>query len=301
MKTKPKNQTKSSQWAATRYANLFRWVPSGTIYARLKVRGKPIRKSLKTSDLELAKRRFIDLEKHERTAVEERRKGKLTFGEALKAVLLEIERDQSLKSRTKQYYGFTADLLRKTWPTVEAQDVRAIGAPDCQEWAAKFSAKYAPSVYNNTLALVRRAFEVAKRESIRFDNPAMLANRKPARAKKMTLPEPSQFTQFVGAIRDAGGRFSTRCADLVEFLAYGGFRLGEAKRILWNHCAFTNDTIHVAGDPVEGTKNGEFRVIPMIPDMRELLLRLKAESPDASPDDPVMRSEERRVGKECCR
>ncbi len=50
------------------------------------------------------------------------------------------------------------------------------------------------------------------------------------------------------------------CADLVEFLAYGGFRKGE---------------IVVRGDPEIGTKYSEVRRVPMIPDMRRLLKRLR--------------------------
>jgi hypothetical protein len=44
---------KQSPWEPTRYQNLFRYVPSGTIFARLKISSKQVRKSLKTSNLEL--------------------------------------------------------------------------------------------------------------------------------------------------------------------------------------------------------------------------------------------------------
>ena len=46
------NTSQTSQdWQKTSYANLIRYVPSGIYYARLRVKGKLIRKSLNTDDL----------------------------------------------------------------------------------------------------------------------------------------------------------------------------------------------------------------------------------------------------------
>ncbi|HZM01755.1 MAG TPA: hypothetical protein VFC44_01925 [Candidatus Saccharimonadales bacterium] len=40
-----------------------------------------------------------------------------------------------------------------------------------------------------------------------------------------------KFAELVHTIEKAGGRFSHDCADVVRFLAFGGFRLGEAKNM----------------------------------------------------------------------
>ena len=50
----------------TPFANLIRYVPSGTYYARLRVKGKLIRKSLKTDFPSVAKLQLVDLEKPSR-------------------------------------------------------------------------------------------------------------------------------------------------------------------------------------------------------------------------------------------
>jgi len=47
----------------TPYANLIRYVPSKMYFARFRVRGKLIRKSLKTDRISIAKLRLADLEK----------------------------------------------------------------------------------------------------------------------------------------------------------------------------------------------------------------------------------------------
>jgi len=40
-------------------------VPSGVIFARFKIAGKQVRKSLKTPNVELAKARLAELERHD--------------------------------------------------------------------------------------------------------------------------------------------------------------------------------------------------------------------------------------------
>ena len=64
---KRKNSKKNAalpdkRWQKTQYTNLIRYVPSGKFYARLRVKGKLIRKSLKTDVLSIAKLRLGDFE-----------------------------------------------------------------------------------------------------------------------------------------------------------------------------------------------------------------------------------------------
>ena len=48
----------SMEWQKTQYANLIRYVPSSSYFARLRVNGNLIRKSLKTDVLSVAKLRL---------------------------------------------------------------------------------------------------------------------------------------------------------------------------------------------------------------------------------------------------
>ena len=70
-----------SVWERTRYQRLFRDVPSGTIFARFKIRGKQVRKSLKTTNLEMAKNKLAVLERNERAIAHERRREKMLFSQ----------------------------------------------------------------------------------------------------------------------------------------------------------------------------------------------------------------------------
>ena len=80
---KGKKADQESLWTTTQYANLIRYNPSGKYYARIRVSGKLIVKSLKTTSISVAKLRLSDLEKSERQKAEhqiEATDGKLTFG-----------------------------------------------------------------------------------------------------------------------------------------------------------------------------------------------------------------------------
>ena len=129
---------------------------------------------------------------------------------------------------------------------------------------------------------------------MRYDNPAHFIERVTERPKKLTLPEPNQFEKFVAAIESSGSGFSRPCADLVSFLAYGGFRKTEAAHITWGDCDFVRGAITVHGDPETGTKGTDSgpRTVPMIPEMRALLERLKKQRPDEEGTARVMQVQE---------
>ena len=281
----------SIQWQKTQYANLIRYVPSGVYFARIRVKGKLIRKSLKTDSITVAKLRLADLEKAERQKADtniEIAGGKLTFGQALAIYRSRTDGDVSLKQRTKDYYADRSAALLKSWPDLAAMDIARISKLECLNWAASFGKEYSPSVFNNTVQILRAVIEIGVECGARYDNPAKAIKRASVRQKKLQLPEFSKFQEFVTAIENAGGRFSKACANLVRFLAYGGFRISEAARVTWQDCNFERREITVIGDPVAHTKNGEIRVVPMIQGMSELLGKLKALSPHAKPNEPVM-------------
>lgn len=279
---------KQSVWEPTRYQNLFRYVPSGMIFARLKISGKQVRKCLKTSDLELAKRKLIELERNERAVTDDRWRGKMLFGEALEELLKSRKCDPSLKASTKAYDDQRAKALLQSWPGLENIDIRRIRKEDCEQWAAEFAEQYGGTTYNHTISMVKHAFEKAVDRAVRYDNPARSLKRQSESPKKLTLPTKDQFVAFINEIESGGSGKSQPCADLVRFLAYSGCRKMEAANVTWADINLNAGTIRIYGDPLNGTKNGEFRTVPVLPEMRQLILRLRSEKPDARPEDMVM-------------
>lgn len=279
MKTNSSENT-DPRWQKTPVANLVRHVQSGNYYARLRVRGKLIWKSLKTDRISVAKLRLGDFHKEERKRADAHKavaRGKMTFGAAMQTYRERLQGDHSLKERSKTFREERITALLKSWPDLEQTDVSQISKTDCLAWAARFGKDASPSAFNNTVGTLRLILDIAVEAGARYDNPAAHIKRKKIRQKDLQLPSQDEFLKLVATIRQADGGYGRKCGDMVEFLAYSGCRKGEATRVEGQHCDFEKCKITILGDPVTGTKNWEIRRIPMIPDMRRLLERIKSE------------------------
>jgi integrase len=211
----------------------------------------------------------------------------MTFGETLEIYRSRLNADPDLKSKTKAYYQQRVDSLLRTWPSLKTTNVRDISKQNCLDWATKY--KGSATAFNNTALVLRTVLDIAVESGVIYENAARHVTRRAVRPKELHLPDNAEFIEFVQEIENAGGRFSKDCADLVRFLAYSGFRLGEAKNIKWGDCDFKRAEIIVRGDPEEGTKNSEVRRVPMIAEMRQLLEKLRQERSDESDEARIMR------------
>ena len=284
-----------SPWKNTSYANLIRYEPSGTYFARVRVGGKLIRQSLKTKVLSVAKLKLGDLEKSEREKLESTERsgdGKALFADLLAEYREQLQRDVTIKPGTRTYREECIKRILKSWPQLPELQVRKIAHADCVIWASRLASTASPTSYNNTTATLRHILEIAVDQGLRYTNPAAKITRKRPKAKDVKLPSREQFRTLVAEIRKVPFGPVPACADLVEFLAYGGFRKGEAANITWDDCDFARGDIVVRGDAVTTTKNGEMRRVPMIPDMLQLLRRLRDTRLDKKQSDPVMRVRE---------
>jgi len=176
------------------------------------------------------------------------------------------------------------DALFESWPELKAKALRDITKTECVEWRNRFAAEYSATSFNHTLGILRAIFEIGIEAGARRDNPAKAKEMKrlSETSKRLRLPEPDQFDKFVKEIESSGSGFSKPCAELVQFLAFGGFRINEARYITWADCDLRRGKISVIGEPETGLKGrgaGKTREVPMIPDMRCLLERMRQERP----------------------
>ena len=161
---KGKIADQDSDWQKTPFANLVRYVASGKYFARLRIGGKLIRRSLKTNKLGVAKLRLADLEKVERQRIEVQgavSSGNMRFGDALAIFRNNLKNDASLKPRSKEYRAERIAALLKSWPGLEQTEVRKISKHDCLTWAAGFAEKASPSNFNNSVGTLRMVIETA--------------------------------------------------------------------------------------------------------------------------------------------
>jgi integrase len=264
----------------------------------MKVKGKLIRRSLKTKTLSVAKLRLSDMEKDERKKATHSvafLQGKMTFGDALIAYKQQRKSDPNIKAGTVEYDDYRIKALLDSWPELKMTDVSKVAASDCKSWSDKNAKAVSSSSHNHTVGILRRVFQIAIEAGARYDNPALAARRvKEHATKEIKLPALDQFENLVQTIRTSGSGFAEPCAELVQFLAYGGFRKSEAANITWADCDFNRERIILRGDPITGLKRrraGEFREVPMIPEMRKLLEEIKQNRSHAS-NKQVMRISE---------
>lgn len=294
-KTHSETQNERSKGFVTVGENLIRNESSGTYYARMRVKGKLIVRSLKTKVQSVAKLRKADFEKAERSKAASQdavASGKLTFGQALATFRHRMNGDVTLKPRSREYREERIAALIKSWQGIEQMDVRQFNKTNCLDWAARYRVTgnrgkvVSDTNYNNTKGSLKLVLDIAVEAGAIYDNPARFIKRASVQVKELHLPTDEAFEKMIAEIKH------NKCKDLLRFLAYGGFRKSEAAKIRWADIDFEKGAIVVRGDEKTRTKNGEIRRTPIIPAMRNLLERLAAKTPHRQPGDFVMRAKE---------
>jgi len=278
-------------WARTGHRNLLKHQRSGNYYARTFAGGKEIWKSLKTSHRSVAEARLAEFVKDHRKRLGNggENSAKMTFDQAAKIHLQNLDDNPRLKPRTRDYWRQRLVALTKSWEGLNEAEVRKITQSDCKRWAGKYARKASPTNYNNTIALLRQVLSCAVDAGVIYANPAAALKRVTIRSKEIVLPSTDKFNALIEEVRNGHGRDSRNCADFATGLAFTGCRLSEANALDWRDVDFAAGEIVVRGDPHTGPKNWELRRVPMIPDARALFERMRSERPGESLDAKVFR------------
>ena len=240
----------------------------GTYFALLKVRGKQIKRSLKTEDSALARRRLSELRtKAQGLSGEERG---MTFDHLAERWLAQKQSDLRPSSWNRLNL-----VVRALTPFFAGLPVRSIGQSQIEAWKIKRGAAVGPRSFNYDREVLRRLFEYA-RTSLRIilENPALEVKKRKVGKAKLVIPTKEQFHTLVAMMRKEPK--AQESADFVEFLAYSGLRLGEAIKVCVEDVNFDSDSLLVTGGE-QGTKNHEVRTIPLFQPLRALLERLIGE------------------------
>src|SRR5437660_12562834 len=130
MKTKPNQETaeavSQADWVKTPAANLVRYNPSGIYFARVRIRGKLFRQSLKTDVMSVAKLRLRDFIKDKQDEMGDDSavlSGKMTMAEGVAIFRQRLDGQQNIKAGTKIYRRKCLDALLKSWPDLKSKPV----------------------------------------------------------------------------------------------------------------------------------------------------------------------------------
>jgi integrase len=255
--------------------NLYRLESSGGYYALIKKSGKQFRRSLKTKDRKLADRRLKEL-KGQIGCLTLTDDAKLGFGAVANRWLESIKHTLAEGTITQREIR-----IKNLSPFFKGVPLRNITAAQCESWAIKRGAKLASQTFVHELETMRNVFSYALKHGLILTSPATTIKRPKVSNAKVVIPTREQFIKLVAQIRQSDGRADSQRkskagADLVEFLAFSGARVGEARASAWADVKFENNMIWLHGTKSEGSD----RLIPMPAALREFLLRLKKESPE---------------------
>jgi integrase len=265
----------SNRWKTTGTQFLLKDGISGRYYARFWRDRKPVWQSLKTKRLSVAKARLAEkLKGHKETVKTEHavEGGVATVAQVATLYLARVENQVNIKASTAHYYSQIVASITKTWPELGTAHPKDISKSDCERWAKGYASQYSATRYNNAVDVLRKIFQTAIESGSLYKNPADGLGKRTPKRKHLELPTKEQFEQLVESVRKQGAWCSQQCGDLIEFLAYTGARLDEAKHVRWSDVTEAGIWIH-GGET--GTKNHERRFVPLNSKLSALLQDLR--------------------------
>lgn len=276
---KPPKTTNSGNQKLVKVATcLYRSVAYNIYYGIYKRAGKQVKRSLKTTDKELAKRRLEQL--REKVArLNTKRGSNILFDDLAKRWLEGTS--SALKESTRQ---FRAGAIARLSRFFKGITIRSITKSQTEQWAAQRSKQVGARAFNIERETLIQVLNYAVREGLILDNPATVIPRRKQPRAQIVIPSKDQFRVMIAQMQ-ADSR-SAEAANFCEFLAYSGCRLGEATAAIWGDVNFDLRNFTVTGGE-KGTKNHEARTVPLFPPLERLLLTMREAMP--SPPSPTVR------------
>jgi integrase len=267
-------------------SNLLQYVSTGMYYGRLKVEGKLVRQKLNTNSFTTAKLKLADFLKKHLTPVPEVG----TLGVGIRQYLRAIRDRHDIADSTRKYYRDCVRVLMASWPNLRRTRADRIKVEQCRTWAKHLSEQKDANYFNNVLSAFKNIllFSGVASEA----NPLKSIKRLGSHDEPPALPERDQFQTILHHMETSGAGQAQHCADLARFLAFSGQRVGVARNITWVDVHLNEQTKegYIAFRKKKSRKGQSIILtnnVPIIPDMAELLIRLRKANP--APQDRVVK------------
>jgi integrase len=255
----------------------------GTYYALLKRKGKQIRQSLKTTDLELARRELRKFVEKNETL--DRAGGRQSIDEFAKRYLETLRGAEATVSKRQLHIR----IMLETWPAEAPRQLDEINTQHCKTWAAGGASTYyknskpipgrklSDTALRDRLATAHSFFQLAVEGKAIAENPMGTVTR-PKRGKVIRLtPTEEEFRAIVADIRSqkSNGHGADDSADFVELAGTLGLGQAELSSIQRQHIDLKAGVIHV-----RRKKSKETFEVPIFHDARAIIERRLGELPD---------------------
>ena len=241
---------------------LYRY-SNGVYYGRIKIDGKDIKRSLKTTDRDFARRALAGFRDEQQQI--DRSQGKLTLAELCDRYLKTV---QHQKPKTVERKTFIVQRIETDWPTGRLIQVAKIKPSDVDLWLSRY--RFGSASRNLHISCLKEVFASAMRDKIITASPA--AHLRSAKREKPIRLTPT-FEQFKAIIADVRAQAfnadAQESADFLEFLGLAGLGQAEAGSL-------TRADVDLAAGRIitYRHKTSTGFAIPIFPQVRALLERL---------------------------
>lgn len=241
----------------------------GAYFALVKVRGKQIKRSLRTNEGPTAKRRLAEF----------RQRADRMHGCEMRDVrfveLAEMWMDNIKGALKKKSFERRQAALAGLSPYYNCS-MRAIGHAEIETWSKRRGSKISARTYNIELETLKLIFSYAKTRGVILDDATEAFKRRKQKRAVVEMPSKADFEGIVSEMRSSAWSVTSGAADFVEFLAYSGMRVGEAREVRFRDVNFIRGKVLITGGAY-GTKNHKEREIPLFPPLRALIARMTDE------------------------
>lgn len=259
-------------WKKVNATNIVQHKPSGTYYLRAKVRGKVIRRSLGVKSLRVAKIKRDELLLALRSAAVA---SPGAVGTVADALALAVERHAGragIKPKTVKYWRDLGAYLERSLPL--AVPAKQLTTDELRRWWSMTCSDVAPQTANNCLGLLRTVCAVLVEAGLKLEDISAPLKRVAIPRKEVTALSREQLEGICASIRSQGLRASEEAANMVEFLAFSGCRISEARAACWEDVSEEWLSVKGAKSRARGFK---LRRVPISDPLRGVLERMRYE------------------------
>ena len=211
---------------------LYRSSLTNLYYGILERDGRQVKRSLKTDDRELAKRRLEELR---------RKVGRLSASDAKTLPFAEYKPDEKTGAKTNELVGGLAKrwidaagggmepssrdrqlgVIHNLSRHLRGVTVRGITLRSLEQWAKSRRENCSARTFNYELETLRRILDYGVKHGLLLENAARDIERRKPHKKAIIIPTKAQFVEMLQTMRQNHGGDS---ANLAELLAYSGCR-----------------------------------------------------------------------------
>ncbi len=248
---------------------LYRYSSNGVYYARIRVDGKEIKRSLETTDRAIANRELARFKNEQRQI--DRSQGKLTLAQLCDRYVKTV---QHQKPRTIERKTCIVGRIKREWPTgSKLTQIAKIKPSDVDLWLVSVSRRanrFGSASRNLHISCIKEVLALAVRDRVIPASPA--THLRSAKREKPIRLTPT-FEQFKAIIADVRAQMfnadAQDSADFLEFLGLAGLGQAEAGSLT------RSDVDLEAGRIITFRhKTSTGFAIPIFPQVRSLLERL---------------------------